>query len=123
MSTFSHHALDDDEFWGDYYRLACQEVDRIRGLVATMSRLSRSGVESASRVPCDPIALAREAATLLLPEAAAAEPDSTLRSCDDDKGALHSLRVRIRVLRAVINAVLNLMDQGLSRLALSSAGD
>jgi signal transduction histidine kinase len=38
-----------------------------------MSRLSRSGVESASRVPCDPIALAREAATLLLPEAAAAE--------------------------------------------------
>ncbi len=64
---------DDEEFWGDYYRLACQEVDRIRGLVATMSRLSRSGVESASRVPCDPIALAREAATLLLPEAAAAE--------------------------------------------------
>jgi len=64
---------DDEEFWGDYYRLACQEVDRIRGLVATMNRLGRSGIESAERALCDPAALAREASTLLSAEAAAGD--------------------------------------------------
>jgi signal transduction histidine kinase len=34
---------DDPEFWVDYHELACGELDRIRGLVATMSRLGRSG--------------------------------------------------------------------------------
>jgi signal transduction histidine kinase len=68
----SKRTEDDKEFWGDYYRLACQEVDRIRGLVTTMNHLSRSGVESAARILCDPVALAREAATLLSAEATAA---------------------------------------------------
>jgi signal transduction histidine kinase/CheY-like chemotaxis protein len=63
---------DDEEFWGDYYRLACQEVDRIRGLVATMGRLGRSGTEQTARSSCDLLSLANEVATLLAPEATAA---------------------------------------------------
>jgi signal transduction histidine kinase len=69
----SKRTENDEEFWGDYYRLACQEVDRIRGLVATMNRLSRTGVEQEPRVHCDPVALAREVATLLAREAGAGE--------------------------------------------------
>jgi signal transduction histidine kinase/CheY-like chemotaxis protein len=34
---------DDPEFWGDYHELASSELDRIRGLVESMSRLGRSG--------------------------------------------------------------------------------
>jgi signal transduction histidine kinase len=34
---------DDPSFWGDYHELACSELDRIRGLVETMSRLGRGG--------------------------------------------------------------------------------
>jgi signal transduction histidine kinase/FixJ family two-component response regulator len=34
---------DDPSFWGDYHELACGELDRIRGLVETMSRLGRGG--------------------------------------------------------------------------------
>jgi signal transduction histidine kinase/FixJ family two-component response regulator len=32
---------DDPSFWGDYHELACGELERIRGLVETMSRLGR----------------------------------------------------------------------------------
>ena len=35
---------EDPDFWVDYHELACGELDRIRGLVETMSRLGRSGV-------------------------------------------------------------------------------
>ena len=34
---------DDPTFWGDYHELACAELERIRGLVETMSRLGRGG--------------------------------------------------------------------------------
>ena len=34
---------DDENFWGEYHELACGELDRIRGLVETMSRLGRGG--------------------------------------------------------------------------------
>ena len=64
---------DDAEFWGDYYRLACQEVDRIRGLVATMSRLGTPSGEQPRFVPCELGPLAQEVVTLLAPEAQRAE--------------------------------------------------
>jgi CheY-like chemotaxis protein len=90
----SKRAEDDEEFWDDYYRLACQEVDRIRGLVATMSRLGRSGVEPAARVSCEPLALVEEVATLMAPEAAAAEVEIEVVGGDggagsDSPGAAH----------------------------------
>jgi signal transduction histidine kinase len=62
----------DPEFWGDYHRLACQEVERIRGLVATMSRLGRGEEETVSHSPCDLGDLVREAVLLLAREARAA---------------------------------------------------
>lgn len=34
---------DDPIFWGDYHELACAELERIRGLVETMSRLGGGG--------------------------------------------------------------------------------
>ena len=34
---------DDASFWGDYHELACGELERIRGLVESMSRLGRGG--------------------------------------------------------------------------------
>ncbi|MAE93654.1 MAG: hypothetical protein CL910_03240 [Deltaproteobacteria bacterium] len=60
---------DDTEFWGDYHRLACSEVERIRGLVSTLSRLGREELGRAARSACDLATLAREAITLITPEA------------------------------------------------------
>lgn len=34
---------DDESFWGEYHKLACGELERIRGLVEMMSRLGRGG--------------------------------------------------------------------------------
>jgi len=34
---------DDPSFWGEYHELACAELERIRGLVESMSRLGRGG--------------------------------------------------------------------------------
>ena len=36
-------ADDDPSFWGEYHELACGELQRIKGLVETMSRLGKSG--------------------------------------------------------------------------------
>ena len=37
---------DDPGFWGEYHKIACGELERIRGLVETMSRLGRGGPNS-----------------------------------------------------------------------------
>ncbi len=60
---------DDEEFWGDYHRLACSEVERIRGLVATMSRLGREDAERPPRGLCDLEAVTRELVRIVCPEA------------------------------------------------------
>jgi signal transduction histidine kinase/FixJ family two-component response regulator len=65
----SKRAESDPEFWGPYYGLAVTELERIRGLVATMSRLARGGGERAARMPCDLAEICREAACLLAHEA------------------------------------------------------
>ena len=59
----------DPEFWGDYHRLACSELERIRGLVNTMSRLGRGEGHVAPRSACDLRSIASEVATLVAPEA------------------------------------------------------
>jgi signal transduction histidine kinase/FixJ family two-component response regulator len=63
----------DDEFWGDYHQLACQEVDRIRRLVDTMRRLGRGSEQSAPRVMVDTGEVVQEVARLLTREAEGAE--------------------------------------------------
>ena len=60
---------DDDEFWVDYHSLATGELERIRGLVATMSRLGHGGGEKLAREPVALGALAEEVATLVQREA------------------------------------------------------
>jgi signal transduction histidine kinase len=62
----------DAEFWGAYHELALSELERIRGLVATMSRLARGGGERAQRTPCDVPAVCEEAVRLLVHEASEA---------------------------------------------------
>jgi len=57
---------DDPSFWGEYHELACGELERIRGLVETMSRLGRGG-QTAS-LATEPVAVGEvvEAVTRLL---------------------------------------------------------
>jgi signal transduction histidine kinase len=55
----------DPEFWGSYHQLAISELERIRGLVATMSRMARGGAEREPRIPCDVASIAEEAVRLL----------------------------------------------------------
>jgi signal transduction histidine kinase len=100
----SKRTEDDEEFWDDYYRLACQEVDRIRGLVATMSRLGRSGVEPAARVSCEPLALVEEVATLMAPEAAAAEVEIEVAGETDTPKVM---AVRDQIHQVLLNLLLN----------------
>jgi signal transduction histidine kinase/CheY-like chemotaxis protein len=58
----------DSEFWGPYHELALSELERIRGLVATMSRLARGGGERTARSPCDLTEVCTEVARLLVHE-------------------------------------------------------
>jgi signal transduction histidine kinase len=69
----------DAEFWGSYHELALSELERIRGLVATMSRLARGGGERAQRSPCDVPTVCEEAMRLLAHEACEANVTLAIR--------------------------------------------
>jgi len=60
---------EDGEFWGAYHDLACKEVERIRGLVATMSGLGRGGASPGEREMVDLEHLVAEVRLLLHSEA------------------------------------------------------
>lgn len=97
---------DDPEFWGDYQRLACHEMERIRGLVATMARLGRHQGEVASRETCDLGTLAREVTTLVAREARAAEVE--LEVCEEDdvpKVAVARDQIHQLLLNLTLNAL------------------
>ncbi len=66
---------DDSEFWDDYHGLALREVERIRGLVASMGSLARGseGAGDASPEHFAPGELVREVAVFLEREARAVE--------------------------------------------------
>jgi hypothetical protein len=58
-----------------------------------------------------------------LAESQAASPeDSSLEEQDDDPGLIDSLRRKIRIARALLNALLKLIDHELGRLAETSTG-
>ncbi|MCH2185337.1 ATP-binding protein [Myxococcota bacterium] len=65
----------DPSFWSDYHALAVSELERIRGLVSTMSRLARGGGtrDQAERGLVDLAELAREVIELTRPEAESAQ--------------------------------------------------
>ena len=65
----------DPSFWSDYHALAVSELERIRGLVSTMSRLARDGsqCDRVERGLVDLCELAREVMELSRPGAEAAQ--------------------------------------------------
>jgi len=119
----SKRAEDDEEFWGDYSRLACQEVDRIRGLVATMNRLGRTGGEQAPRVLCDLVALAHEVATLLSAEAGAAEVEIQV-SGEIETPKLTAVRDQIHqlLMNLLLNAIQASPPGGRVQVRVASGG-
>ncbi len=60
----------DTEFWGQYYDLARSELERIRGLVSTMSQLAAGGTDDMPEpAPVDLTALCSRVVKLMQPEA------------------------------------------------------
>ncbi len=96
--------LDDPEFWGDYYGLTCQEVERIRGLVATMSRLGGNSGEAPVAALCDLNALVSEVVTLLSREARSREVEI---EAEVDAATPKVLAVREQIHQVLLNLALN----------------
>jgi signal transduction histidine kinase/CheY-like chemotaxis protein len=95
---------EDGEFWRDYHELACSELGRIRGLVATMARLGRGAAEPAPRVPCQVAELAGEAATLLSREAQAGGVELSVEA-DPETPKVQAVREQLQ--QVVLNLALN----------------
>jgi signal transduction histidine kinase len=95
---------EDGEFWRDYHDLACSELDRIRGLVATMARLGRGVAEPAPHVLCQVADLAGEAATLLSREAQAGGVELSVEA---DPSTPKVQAVREQLQQVVLNLALN----------------
>jgi signal transduction histidine kinase len=97
---------DDPSFWVDYHDLACGELERIRGLVATMSRLARGGADpgavTRSTVSLDEVA--KEVFGLVSREVAAGGVKLEL---EIGTGAPSVLGVREHIHQVALNLVLN----------------
>jgi signal transduction histidine kinase/CheY-like chemotaxis protein len=100
----SKRSDEDGEFWRDYHELACSELDRIRGLVATMARLGRGAAEPAPHLPCQVAELAGEAATLLSREAQASGVELSVEA---DPATPKVQAVREQLQQVVLNLALN----------------
>lgn len=100
----SKRAEDDPEFWGDYHALATREVERIRGLVASMERLARGGGGEAQRTRFRASEVAEAAARLLAREA---ERRSVHLELELDEAAQPLCAVRDQIHQVVLNLVLN----------------
>jgi len=97
---------EDASFWGEYHDLACAELERIRGLVATMSRLARGGAEP-GQVTRGTVALdevAKEVVGLVSREVSASGVRLEL---DVGDGAPPVLGVREHIHQVLLNLVLN----------------
>ncbi|MBW2275573.1 MAG: response regulator [Deltaproteobacteria bacterium] len=102
----------DEAFWGDYHSLATQELERIRGLVSTMSRLAHGGAETAEPSAVVLEELARDALTLLQREVNAAAVDLTLE-CDPRTPAVLGLRPHLhQVLLNLLHNALHATPKG-----------
>ncbi len=99
----------DESFWSEYHGLALGELERIRGLVGTMSRLggSESGVRSNPACPVDLGEVAREGIRLIERQVSVARVSLAL---DIDEGVPTVLGVRDQLHQVVLNLVLNAAD-------------
>ena len=97
---------DDESFWGEYHQLANAELERIRGLVATMSRLAHGGGHVAGPERCliDIGDMAREVVGLLQREVT--NTGVTL-SLDASAATPKVLGVRDHLHQVLLNLVLN----------------
>ena len=95
---------EDPEFWGKYHELAGAELERIRGLVATMSRLARGGRGEVVPEQVDLGELSREVVTLLQREAREAGVDLQVHESED---ALPVYAVRDHMHQVVLNLLCN----------------
>ena len=94
----------DPEFWGEYYELACREVDRIRGLVDTMRKLGSGNTGSVPRETVDTGALVEGVMTLVQREAAQSQIELEFTV---DPEAPKIVAVRDQIHQLVLNLVLN----------------
>ncbi|HEB89390.1 MAG TPA: response regulator [Deltaproteobacteria bacterium] len=96
---------DDPSFWDEYHELACAELERIRGLVETMSRLGRAGPSpSLAREIVDVGEVARQVVRLLHREAERAGVRVDLR-VDETLPGIEGVRDQIH--QVVLNLTLN----------------
>jgi len=93
----------DREFWQEYHQLTVSELERIRGLVSTMSRLAHGG-ERGRPSPVDLGLLASEVITLLARESSAAGVELLL-DCDADAPKVRAIRDQMH--QVLLNLILN----------------
>jgi len=96
---------DDPSFWGDYHELACGELERIRGLVETMSRLGRGGPGPAlAREEFDVCEIVSQVTRLLQRET---ERAGVTIECVQADGLPEIVAVRDQIHQVVLNLSLN----------------
>ena len=96
---------EDSEFWGDYHSLAQSELERIRGLVSTMSRLGHGGDDAAKvQEAVDLGELAREVTTLLQRELKAG---GVALSLETNPQTAKITAVREQIHQVLLNLLLN----------------
>jgi two-component system NtrC family sensor kinase len=102
----------DEAFWNDYHALASQELDRIRGLVSTMSRLAHGGADAAEPSAVVLEDLANDALTLLQPEVNAAGVELRFE-CDPRTPDVLGLRAHLhQVLLNLLHNALHATPEG-----------
>lgn len=115
---------DDPSFWGDYHELACGELERIRGLVETMSRLGRAGPAPAlASEPVDVGEIASQVIRLLARETERAGVTIELIRSD---GLARITAVKDQIHQVILNLSLNAIqasrDGGAIKITVGSDG-
>jgi len=117
---------DDPSFWQEYHQLACAELERIRGLVVTMSRLARGGdeVSAARRSPVDVGELAREVVSLIRREVHNTGIDLELE-CGEDVPQVFGIRDHLHqvILNLLLNAVQATPERGRVEISVTADPD